>query len=62
MCVCVCVCRGGDHVMMLLRPSTTGLSELHKCIVHSVMKDTVVLKMSKRTAEVWLVKCIIMYY
>ena len=41
--------------MMLLRPSATRQSELHKCLVHSVMRDAVVLKMSKHSAEVWSV-------
>ena len=40
--------------MMVLKPSG-GQSELHRCMVHQVMRDSVAVKMSKRTAEAWLV-------
>ena len=49
--------------VLFLRPSDFGIlllnpvhrHELHKCIVHNVMKESVVLKMSKKTEEAWLV-------
>ena len=45
--------RPSDFGILLLNP-VHRQPELHKCVVHNVMKESVVLKMSKKTEEAWL--------